>query len=159
MPLNCKYFAKDNLNKSLRSRMPFEGHNISQMWVKQLSCRVSDPSNFNRRIRIFWIRFHLKMHRNLKCQSGKFITTFLIIGFCNYRYNYIRTGQQNNQTNFHNLADPKACYFCVCLCFFICMKICTYHQYKKSVFLALFTRYFYLFQILGYFSLFSQIIM
>ena len=101
MPLNCKYFAKDNLNKSLRSRMPFEGHNIRQMWVKQLSSRFSDPSHFKRRIRIFWIRFHLKMHRYSKCQSRKFITAFLIIGFCNYRQNYMKTGQQNNQTIFH----------------------------------------------------------
>ena len=41
-----------------------------KMWddKEKIKNRVSDPSHFNRRIRI-----HLKMHYNFKCQMGKFI--------------------------------------------------------------------------------------
>ena len=30
-----------------------------------------------------------------------------IIGFRNYRENYIKTGQKNKETNFHNLTNQK----------------------------------------------------
>ena len=32
----------------------------------------------------------------------------LIIGFRNYRENYLITGQYNTETNFHNSMEPKA---------------------------------------------------
>ena len=41
---------------------------------------------------------------------GNLSTKLLLIGFHNYRQNYIKTGQQNKETNFHILMDPKACF-------------------------------------------------
>ena len=38
-----------------------------------------DPSHFNRRIRIFRIRIHMKMHLNSKFQSRNSSTTLLFI--------------------------------------------------------------------------------
>ena len=40
-----------------------------------------DPPHFNRWIRFFWIRIHLK---NFKIKVGNIATTLQIIGFCNY---------------------------------------------------------------------------
>ena len=40
-------------------------------------------------------------------QNRKFINNIIIIGFRNYRENYIKTRQYNKETNFHNLRDPK----------------------------------------------------
>jgi hypothetical protein len=42
----------------------------------------------------------------------KMSTTLLMIGFRNYRENYIKTGQYNNETNFDNLTDPKTWIVC-----------------------------------------------
>ena len=39
---------------------------------------------------------------------GNLSKTHLMIGFRNYGKNYIKTGQQNKETNFLNLMDPKA---------------------------------------------------
>ena len=38
------------------------------------------------------------------------LTTLLRIRFRNYRDNYIKTGHQNKEINFHILTDPIACY-------------------------------------------------
>ena len=57
--------------------------------LQYIQTRVSDPSHLNRRIQIFLIRMHLKMHQNSYCQSEKFITKLLIIGFRTYRETYV----------------------------------------------------------------------
>ena len=48
------------------------------------------------------------MHQNSKCQSGKLSTTLLIIGFHNYRDNYIKKMQYNKGTNFPNFTVSKS---------------------------------------------------
>ena len=48
---------------------------------------VSDPSHFNRRIRTFRIRIHLKMHSIKNVKAGNLLALLLIIGFRNYREN------------------------------------------------------------------------
>ena len=45
-----------------------------------------------------------------KVKAGQISTLLLIIGFRNYRESYIKAGQYNKETNFHNMTDPKAWY-------------------------------------------------
>ena len=50
------------------------------------------------------------MHKKSKLIVKNLSTTLIIIGFCNYRENYIKTGEYNNEIFFPDLMDPKACY-------------------------------------------------
>ena len=33
-----------------------------------------------------------------------------IVGFCNLRENFIKTGQSNKETDFYNVTNPKSCF-------------------------------------------------
>ena len=48
--------------------------------------------------------------KNQNAKAGNLSTTLLIIGVRYSTENYYKTGQQNKETNFHNLTDLKACY-------------------------------------------------
>ena len=49
-----------------------------------------------------------KFIKILNVKAENLSITVLIIGTRNYRENYITIDQQNKETNFHNLTDPKA---------------------------------------------------
>ena len=63
-----------------------------------------NPSHFNRRIQIFWIWIPLK----IQMSQREIFQQRLIIRFCKYRENHIKTEQLNKETNSHNLMDLKA---------------------------------------------------
>ena len=105
-----KYFSvrhfSSNQNGIIQSEITQRSHKIGQ------EVELSLPLyQFNRWIRIFWMRIHLKMHQNSKCQCVKLINNVLMIGFRNYREDYIKTVRaQNKETKFHKLTDPKVCF-------------------------------------------------
>ena len=45
----------------------------------------------------------------LNVKGGTFSTMLLISALRNYKEEYVKKGQKNKETDFHNLTDPKAC--------------------------------------------------